>query len=85
MSLAKPSNHCNAFVRNEAGNISLDATRLCKNFVKWKVSYRYGVRYYCTRHKNMYQRGAIEVIRLTMASIGLATVAEPEQPEQLKS
>lgn len=64
MSLASNLHYCNALVPVDPGVISLDDSRLCKHAPKWKVVYSYGVRYYCTRHKNMYQQRAIEVTAL---------------------
>lgn len=58
--------YCNALVPIDSGVISLGDHRLCKHPPKWKVTYKYGVKYYCTLHKNLYSKNAIkiEVMRL---------------------
>ena len=44
---------CNWFVDNKNKN-SMYANRLCRNPVKWKVVLKYGTKYCCTKHKNIY-------------------------------
>jgi len=57
--------HCNAIVESRYGEPF--GNDLCKFQPRWRVVFRWGIRYYCTRHKNAYSATAekVEKIQLT--------------------
>ncbi len=55
-------NVCNSHTKTDKDSMYL--YRFCRHKPKWKVEYSWAVRYYCTRHKNLYGRGSLSIVAL---------------------